>query len=181
MLEAAARLFAERGPDAVSVREVAAEAGINHALIHRHFGSKDELVALVVSDAIERVGRAAADGGTVADAVRVAAAATRREATGVRMIAWALLSGTPVERLADAHPAARTLIERLREAQARSGFAARTAVQQPEAAIGSIQAMLLGWIVFEPFLLRATGIDPDDVDDIIAASMELFLAEGGGA
>ena len=37
---AALRLFADRGPDAVTVRQVAAAAGVSPALVMHHFGSK---------------------------------------------------------------------------------------------------------------------------------------------
>jgi AcrR family transcriptional regulator len=39
----ALRLFAEHGPDAVSVRQIAAAAGISPGLVIHHFGSKDGL------------------------------------------------------------------------------------------------------------------------------------------
>ncbi len=44
---AALQLFADRGPDAVTVREIAAGAGVSAALILHHFGSKDGLRAAV--------------------------------------------------------------------------------------------------------------------------------------
>ncbi|WP_344135099.1 TetR/AcrR family transcriptional regulator [Pedococcus bigeumensis] len=44
---AALRLFADRGPDAVTVREIATQAGVSPALVVHHFGSKDGLRAEV--------------------------------------------------------------------------------------------------------------------------------------
>ncbi len=43
----ALRLFAERGPDAVTVRDIASAAGVSAALVMRHYGSKDGLRAAV--------------------------------------------------------------------------------------------------------------------------------------
>jgi len=39
----ALRLFAEQGPDAVTVRQIAAAAGVSPGLVIHHFGSKDGL------------------------------------------------------------------------------------------------------------------------------------------
>ncbi|HZC41676.1 MAG TPA: helix-turn-helix domain-containing protein, partial [Streptosporangiaceae bacterium] len=39
----ALRLFAGRGPDAVTVRQIAAAAGVSPALVVHHFGSKEGL------------------------------------------------------------------------------------------------------------------------------------------
>jgi AcrR family transcriptional regulator len=44
---AALRLFADRGADAVTVREIATQAGVSPALVLHHFGSKDGLRAEV--------------------------------------------------------------------------------------------------------------------------------------
>jgi AcrR family transcriptional regulator len=47
LLDAAWRRYAATGPDGTSLREVANDAGCNHALIARYFDSKDGLVAAV--------------------------------------------------------------------------------------------------------------------------------------
>jgi AcrR family transcriptional regulator len=48
ILDAAEKLFAERGFHAVSVREITAEAGVNGAAIFYHFGRKEDLFAAVL-------------------------------------------------------------------------------------------------------------------------------------
>jgi AcrR family transcriptional regulator len=44
ILDTAERLFAEQGYGATSMRQIIAEAGVNLAAIHYHFGSKEELL-----------------------------------------------------------------------------------------------------------------------------------------
>lgn len=53
ILDAARRLFAQRGHAATTVRDVAAEAGIDPALVIRYFGSKDELFVRAAEFRIE--------------------------------------------------------------------------------------------------------------------------------
>jgi AcrR family transcriptional regulator len=48
LLDTAEKLFAEKGYDATSLRQIIAEAGVNLAAIHYHFGSKEELLDEVV-------------------------------------------------------------------------------------------------------------------------------------
>jgi AcrR family transcriptional regulator len=50
LLAAAADLFTEHGYDRTSVRAIAERAGVNQALLFRHFGSKDALYARVAAE-----------------------------------------------------------------------------------------------------------------------------------
>jgi AcrR family transcriptional regulator len=62
ILDAAERLFAERGIEAVSVRSILAAAGVNPALAHYHFGNREGLVAELLRTRIapvaQEIGRA---------------------------------------------------------------------------------------------------------------------------
>jgi len=49
LVEAAEKLFAEKGFEAVSVRDITKEAGANVAAVNYHFGSRDGLVIAVIS------------------------------------------------------------------------------------------------------------------------------------
>ncbi len=49
LIESAEKLFAEKGFEAVSVRDITKEAGANVAAVNYHFGSRDGLVVAVIS------------------------------------------------------------------------------------------------------------------------------------
>jgi AcrR family transcriptional regulator len=55
ILDAAFRRLAREGYAALSIREIAKDAGVNHALINYHFGSKDQLVIAVLDEANRRL------------------------------------------------------------------------------------------------------------------------------
>ena len=57
LLEIAMKLFSDKGFDGTSTREIAEAAGVNEALIFRHFRSKEDLFWAVLSDRVERRGR----------------------------------------------------------------------------------------------------------------------------
>jgi AcrR family transcriptional regulator len=57
VISAAMRLFSSKGFDGTSTREIAQAAGINEALIFRHFQTKEDLYWAVVSSRIEAAGR----------------------------------------------------------------------------------------------------------------------------
>lgn len=55
ILDAAFRCLATTGYAALSVREIAKDAGVNHALISYYFGTKDRLVIAVLDEANRRL------------------------------------------------------------------------------------------------------------------------------
>ncbi|MFN4098677.1 MAG: TetR/AcrR family transcriptional regulator [Pararhodobacter sp.] len=64
LLDAATQLFADRGYQAVSIREIALAAGVNSALVNYHFGSKqalfEEIIRIYTADHVaDRMARLA--------------------------------------------------------------------------------------------------------------------------
>jgi len=55
LLDVAERLFLARGYDAVSVRTINAEAGMNPAAVNYHFGTKQDLVAALLEDRLAQL------------------------------------------------------------------------------------------------------------------------------
>jgi AcrR family transcriptional regulator len=55
LIETAEILFSEQGYGPVSLRQIIAEAGVNLASVHYHFGSKEELLHAVIAQKAQRV------------------------------------------------------------------------------------------------------------------------------
>ena len=55
--DAALRLFAERGLDGATIRDIARAAGVSGGLVRHHFGSKDDLRAACDSYALDQIMR----------------------------------------------------------------------------------------------------------------------------
>lgn len=75
LCEAAERLFAERGPDAVTMRQLAAELGVSPMTPYRYFEDKDDILAAVRANGFNRFAEAlevARDGAVGARAVGAA-------------------------------------------------------------------------------------------------------------
>jgi AcrR family transcriptional regulator len=56
IFEAAIDLFAERGYDGVSIRDIAAAVGVKESAIYRHYGSKDEILDRIFKYPTARIG-----------------------------------------------------------------------------------------------------------------------------
>jgi AcrR family transcriptional regulator len=69
LCEAAERLFAEKGPDAVTMRQLASELGVSPMTPYRYFKDKDDILAAVRANGFDRfaealeTARASAKGG----------------------------------------------------------------------------------------------------------------------
>jgi len=160
ILESAAEMFADRGPAAASIRDIAAQARVNHGLVFRHFGTKEQLVAAVLNNQAAYLTKLIdAD----APLTEIALAGTRQ----LRVIARALLDGFPVAELQTSFPAADRFLEEVRPLYD-SEDAARLAA-------GHAVALLLGWQLFEPFLRMAMGLQ-DLPQDKLRQSMFVQMA-----
>ncbi len=80
LVEAGLELAAERGPDAVVLREVSRRVGVSHNAAYRHFADRDALLRAVAARAMTEFGRLTA--------ARISRAATGRG----KAAAWARLA-----------------------------------------------------------------------------------------
>jgi TetR/AcrR family transcriptional regulator, repressor for neighboring sulfatase len=167
LIEALLRLLARGSVAGVSVRQIAAEAGVNHGLVHRYFGSKEELVRQAVGRISARVhGEQAREGGLSAASFAV----FRKDPVLPLVVARACLDG-PHDLLSLAAPPPErleTLTAPLRAALEKLGLAGEIDAHVLNA-LGT--AALLGWFVFRPLLAAGYGLPPH-ADDRVAALLE---------
>jgi AcrR family transcriptional regulator len=148
VLRSAADLFAERGPAATSIRDIAAHSRVNHGLIHRHFGSKEGLVGAVLDYLGEHLARLLADG---ADGASISVAVERQ----LRVIARVSLDGYQIGELQRRFPTMELLLE---------SVAARHPTERgARLAAAHTIALQMGWCLFGGFLRASTGLE--DLDD----------------
>lgn len=97
ILAAAVRLFEQRGPDAVGLKDVAREAGVSHALVTHYFGTYEGLVETVMeaqteamrAELLARVATARDEG----PAAWIETAFQTVSPAQGRLLAWAIMTG----------------------------------------------------------------------------------------
>jgi TetR/AcrR family transcriptional regulator, repressor for neighboring sulfatase len=163
VLDATVALLAEAGPRTLSVRRVAERAGVNHALVHRHFGTKDEIVRRALeaqSAAVARDVRARSrDGGL--DVVQVLEVLAQHPAY------WTTLARVVLDdpELAGRGTAPTTDL-----------FAAASRREGGEPGTTALAAcLMLGRQVFGDFVVQATGTSSEDLDTDVSQLLQSLL------
>jgi TetR/AcrR family transcriptional regulator, repressor for neighboring sulfatase len=157
VLSAASELFAEKGPAATSIREVAARAGVNHGLLHRHFGSKRQLLAATLQHLADSGAKLRESG---APAEQLAAA----QELHARVMVRSTLDGFPIEELQKRFPAMERFLE-----QVRSGH---TDEHRARLVAAHAMALQFGWGLMAPTLRAAFGLH-----DLSDAEVRAAVAE----
>ncbi|MGV1036142.1 MAG: TetR/AcrR family transcriptional regulator [Candidatus Nanopelagicales bacterium] len=147
VLDAAATLFALRGVDAVSLRDVAAEADVHPSLIRRYIGRREDLVVQVFDHVSDQLARAVEENplsgqGFGPDTVM---------GKWVRIAATLAISGRPLKGHRAVNPVV-AMADTLMAGYGLTEEAARLRAAQ-------IVAAALGWRIFEDYLVEAAGLE----------------------
>ena len=149
LIDAGAELFSQHGPANVSVRQVARSAGVNHGLVHRHFGSKEGLIQAVVEslrgDVESRLGPPSDEETLVPLLVGLAGSSDARY---YRIMAHAVLDGMDIQELQADFP----VVSRMLAAARRTPGA-----MSAEAQVTGLMASGLGLLLFSGYIGQATG------------------------
>lgn len=161
LLKAARELFAEKGAEAVSTREIASKANVNNGLIHRHFRTKDALLREVLEGLSAEISSVDDEGEESATLIRFFQAVRERE-TYWKLLARSILDGQPVDRVQRTFPTIEKAIKLIEDMQAQ-GRGPKDA--DPRTVAVLLAAVAFGWLVFEPWLLAAGGFADDEKDE----------------
>ncbi|HSK46946.1 MAG TPA: helix-turn-helix domain-containing protein [Coriobacteriia bacterium] len=168
VIEAAQRLFAERGIHAVSVREIAREVGVSHTLLHLYFGSKDEIVREVL---MRRNGVAAENISSAPDAATGIADAFRGVANDrewLRVLAAGLIEGIVPHTMTTNPQAQLAFIERFKgQEQSKDSVDYRV--------IGAATtAMVIGWAVAHDWVRNGAGYEDMSDEELVDGMANLL-------
>lgn len=162
VLDAAERLFADRGFSAATIRDISTASGVSHPLIHHHFGTKDDLYRAVrlrvVASYAEQSGRSASQPIGVAAEMRRLFKFLEANRQRLRFCARARLDGDePV------WPGEPDLIETLRKriGQARDRGLVRNDLDPANLALIMV-GLVYFWLENRECIARRTGKEPDD-------------------
>jgi AcrR family transcriptional regulator len=166
IVAAAVELFADRGPDAVSLREVAARAGVNYGLIHHYIGTKDDLVRLVFRSVSEDAAKRFAAAESLEMALEELIRPVPTPAPYATMLSWAILQGRDANALLGRSPALTTLMDYLPD----------TGTDPARVRLGAVVAMNLGWQLFGQFIRSGVGLDDMSDDELTDVRRKLARA-----
>ncbi len=173
VLDAAQRLFAEAGPNEVSLRAIAQEAGVTYGLVYRHFGTKDELLERLLARYAERWAEHLGAEPDYGQALQDLLGPSFDTGPYVRLLAWTLLTGAS-DRGAESYRR-HTTLDQLPPLSSEGGQDAEHAARLRTA--GAL-AFVFGWRFFNPFIRAALHLDaedPDELQALIQAQLRQFV------
>lgn len=159
VLEAAEELFTARGPHNVSVRDIAARAGVSHALVHRYLGAKDDILASVIVHSERRMVAAAARAASVQEAALLILLDDQHHGHAhLALVVRVVMDGFPPEAARNLFPATRFLVESARRQAARAASPAPFPGVDPAFAVAAAVALTLGWVAAGDWIVQMVGL-----------------------
>ena len=181
ILAAARELFATHGVDGVSVRDIAAAAGVNHALVHRYFGAKGDMVTAILAaeaEALSSMSRPDAEDGESLAALReVLEHVLTERRTTLLLLLRAEMDGMTPERLLDGAPA--RPLRLLETWLAAHGSVA--AGPEPKALAVVLGAAIMGLAALQPMLSAGAGLDGEDPDEVRRRCIDVIVGIAAAA
>lgn len=166
VVEAARRLFSERGIHAVSVREIAREVGVSHTLLHLYFGNKDEIVRQVLGRFDSSIATALTEAEDLEATVGEVFVGMAKDPALTRVLSAALVEGIVPDRIEAQGHAQEALLSRLQ--------ADGPCEIDPRVLTAMLSAAAIGWAVASDWLLDEVGIADAEREHAVEQGAELL-------
>lgn len=170
ILDAAQELFAARGFNAVTVRDIAERADVSHALVHQYVGSKEDIFRAVLASNDHVIASAALDrpdlAGSVSLMMRQGLSGQGR--THALLVARSALSGVHYDRTDGRFESMERLVELAEEAAASASPDERAQKDlDPRLVVACVVSLFIGWAAAEPWVRSAVGLQDVDEAELI--------------
>ena len=143
------RLCNEKPPEAVTVRQIAEEAGVHHGLVHHYFASKHALLAATMLRVEQAVLEAVEPVPDHAEAIGAFFDQVAMRPTYPRLLSWIVLEGFDPAGLIESFPVVDHLSVRIASVTGRSTAPLRTQ---------ALLTFVAGWATTSDFMADATGL-----------------------
>jgi AcrR family transcriptional regulator len=172
ILRAAAELMAEHSPSDVSLREIAARAGVNYGLIHRHYGTKDQLLVEIFQEFTDYGAEQIRAADTIHEAIR--RTFTLDSGGFARILSWVALDGVAAEKTFP-DPSGMAVFQALIEKEWSDGDgAARRDRFDPRVVSSFVMLMISIWDFYAPYMQQVDDWGDRDLADVQAEVLELM-------
>lgn len=173
LIKAAAELFSKHGIKAVSIRDIASLAGVNHGLIHRHFGSKEQLRIKTQEYLAKQVRDEIGEPENILDALMLAGQAIKNKPLFWKVMARTFLDDNFEGDVQTSFPMIHKLVEFVRDGQ---GKGLISVDMDPRHLVAAICAYGLGMEVFEKYIVQGTGLDGLPLEEIQTTIKNYFIS-----
>ena len=189
ILQAARRLFAERGIAAASIRDIAKAAGVSHGLVQQYFGTRARMVAGIIESEIADFGKLMPPGEVdrkdcpLENIRSMLANGNDRFRDFARLITRAELEGIEPGKMLD--PAIPTPAMQMATSISELKAAAATSCGEldPRLVSAYINASLFAFATMAPWLMASVGLKPEEYEarrpEIVDITVRLIALAAG--
>jgi AcrR family transcriptional regulator len=178
ILRSAGELLARKSPSEVSLREIALHAGVNYGLIHRHFGTKDELVLRLFQAFSDYGGSLMRDTDSIYTSLRQAF--TAESGAFAEIFAWVILDRVDPERVWGDRSAMHEVAGQIRDAWEKGTPPPPTDRAFDPRVVASLSALVIAvWEFYAPYVAVMGDYqdrEPADVNLEVLELLQLLVA-----
>ena len=180
ILDVAEDLFSRRDPQRVTVREIAEQAGVTHALVHQYVGTKEQILLAVIERGAPRRQQIMSEHPDLRELMPLLFDDIVSRRIHTRSVVRSAMDGIEYAPFEDRLKSGRMLIE-LASGAAASGH---TRLHSPEAmdpriVMAAATSLIYGWVVTQDWLVEICGLQDEDPAEVHRRIREIaaYVAE----